>query len=102
MDEENGKVVGMLKGKDRKVWRFSSNGFWKNIGRLVLYPTFGIGGSMLWEKEEAQKISRKKIKTPSIRLKFDLYEVCISYFIPCLIYFTMAILPPPVPYLWHL
>ena len=41
---------------------------------------------MLWEKEEAQKISGKKIKTPSIRLKFDLYEVCISYFIPCLIY----------------
>ena len=28
----------------RKVRRFSGNEFWKNIGRLVSDPTFGLGG----------------------------------------------------------
>ena len=42
--EENGKSPGMLNGRYRKVWHFSSNAFWKNIGFLVSVPTFGLGG----------------------------------------------------------
>ena len=42
-------------------------------------PTFGIGGPNLWEKVEAKKIILKKRKRRSIRAKFDLYEVCLSY-----------------------
>ena len=50
VDEDNGKSAGMVKGRARKVWHFSSNEFWKNIGCLISAPTFGLGGSMLWEK----------------------------------------------------
>ena len=35
----------------------------------------------MWENEEAQKISRNKRKICSIRLNFDLYQVCLSYII---------------------
>ena len=49
VDEENGIYVVMGKVRLRKVWRFSLNGFWKNIGCLVLAPTFGIGGSRIWD-----------------------------------------------------
>ena len=47
--------------------------FWKNIGCLLSEPTFGLGGSRLWEKEEEQKLSGKKRKQRSIRAKVDLY-----------------------------
>ena len=50
VDEGNGKAVGMVNGRYRQVWRFSSNEFWKNIGCLISAPTFGFGGSRLWEK----------------------------------------------------
>ena len=43
-DEENGRPVGTVKGRTRIVWRFSSNEFWKNLGRLVSDPAFGLGG----------------------------------------------------------
>ena len=60
VDEENGKQLN--KGNDWycKVRCFSSYEFWKNIGCLVSAPTFGIGGSRLWEKEEELKLSGKK------------------------------------------
>ena len=60
--EDNGKH--RVKGNFwyRKVRRFSSSEFWKNIGYLVSAPTFGLGGTRLWEKEEEQKLSGKKRK----------------------------------------
>ena len=60
----------------RKFCRFSSNEFCKNIGCLVSAPIFGLGGLRLWEKEEDLKLSVKKRKRRSIRVKVDLYEVC--------------------------
>ena len=52
-------IEQLVKGnvRYRKFRPFSSCEFWKNIGCLVLAPTFGIGGSRLWEKEEEQKLS---------------------------------------------
>ena len=44
VDEDNGRYVGMVKGRAWEVWRFSSNEVLKNIGCLTLTPTFGIGG----------------------------------------------------------
>ena len=44
VDEENGRVVVMVKGRDKKVWIISSNEFWKNIVCIISDPTFGIGG----------------------------------------------------------
>ena len=63
----------MVKGnvRYRKVRRFSSSGFWENIGCLVSAPTFGLGGSRLWEKEEGKKLSGKKRKRRSIQAKVD-------------------------------
>ena len=52
VDEDNGKVLGKGNVRYRKIRRFSSNDFWKNIGCLISAPTFGLGGSRLWEKEE--------------------------------------------------
>ena len=66
-----------MKGRDNTVWRLSSNGFWNNIGCLILALTLGIGVSRLWEKEEEQRIIGEKRKRFSIRLKFELYEVCV-------------------------
>ena len=73
VNEENGKQS--VKGNVwyRKVCRFSSCEFWKNIGCLISAPTFGLGGSRLWDKEEELKISVKKRKRRSIRANFDLY-----------------------------
>ena len=51
VDEDNGKALGKGNVRYRKVRRFSRNEFWKNIGCLVSAPTFGLGGSRLWEKE---------------------------------------------------
>ena len=50
MGEENGKSEVMVNRRARKVWRLSSNEFWKNIGCLVSAPTFGIRGLRLWER----------------------------------------------------
>ena len=55
--------------------------FWKNIGCLVSAPTFGLGGSRLWEKEEELKLSGNKRKRRSIRAKVDLYEVCFIFYL---------------------
>ena len=62
VDKNNGKYVGMVKLWDRKVLRFSRNEFRRNIGCLVSVPTFGIGGSRICDKDEAQKISGNKSK----------------------------------------
>ena len=62
LDEENGKAVVMVNGRYWKRWQFPSNAFWNNIGCLVSAPTFGFGGSRLWEKEESQNIIGKKKK----------------------------------------
>ena len=81
MDEENGnqRVKGNV--RYRKVRRFSSCEFWKNIGCLVSVPTFGLGGSRLWEKEEEQKLSGKKRNRRLIWAKVDLYEVCFLFYL---------------------
>ena len=62
VDEDNGKALGMVNGRYRKVQRFSRNEFRINIGCLVSSPTFGLGGSRMWDKEEAQKINVNKRK----------------------------------------
>ena len=84
--EYNGKAAGMANEWYQKVWMFSINEFWKNIGCLVSAPIFGHEGSMLWENEEAKKISGDKIEIRSIRKKVDLYEVCLSYMFYCLLF----------------
>ena len=40
VDDYNGRDTGMVKGRIRKFWKFSSNEFWKNIGCLISDPTF--------------------------------------------------------------
>ena len=106
VDEENGKSLNKVNVWYRKVRRFSGNEFWKNIGCLISAPTFGLGGSRLWEKGEDLKLIGKKRKRRSIRLKFDLYEVCRYYFIYCLLFYFKTILtpfflPPDFRYLSH-
>ena len=76
----------------RKVCRFYINEFWKNIGCLVSHPTFGIGGLRLWEKEEDINITVKKKNRCSILIKVDLYEVCLSKIIYCLLFYFNTIL----------
>ena len=50
VDEENCKSVVMVNGRYWKRWQFSA-------------LSFGLGGSRLWEKEDAQNIIGKKKKT---------------------------------------
>ena len=71
VDEENGKALNKGNVRYRKVRRFSSNEFWKNIGCLVSAPTFGLGGLRLWEKEAYIKLSGNKRKRRSIRINPD-------------------------------
>ena len=73
VEKENGKSSGMVSGRDRKVWQFLSNVFWKNIGCIVSDPTFGFGGSRMWDKEEVQNVSGNKRKRCSVREKVNLY-----------------------------
>ena len=61
MDRKNGKTVGMIKGRAKNVWNFPSYEFWNNLGCLVLVPTFDLGGSRLWKKEEEKMISKDNI-----------------------------------------
>ena len=51
LDEENGKSLNKDNVRYINFCRFSSNEFWKNIGCLVSSPTFGLGGSRMWENE---------------------------------------------------
>ena len=81
MDEDNGRYLGIEKERDRNIWQFSSNEFWKYIGSLVFSPTFYLGGSILWENQEAQKMSGNKIKRNSIMVKVSLYEFCVYPFL---------------------
>ena len=54
VDEDNVKAVRMMNVQYRKIWRFSRNEFWKNIGCLVSAPSLGLGGLNIWDKEDAQ------------------------------------------------
>ena len=65
---------------------FQENKYWKNIGCLVLDPTFGLGESIMWEKEDYHRICGNKRKGCSIITKVYLYEVFMSYIIYCLIF----------------
>ena len=58
----------------------------------------------MWEKEEVIKLSGKKRKRRSIRMKVYLYEFFISYIIYCLLFYYVSILttPSPPPDLWYL
>ena len=94
VNEDNGKSLGIVNGCHRKIWRFSSNEFWKNIGCLVSDPNFSLGGLRMWEKQEAIDISVNNRKGRSISIKVDLYEVCISYIIYCLLLYFITILTP--------
>ena len=76
-DEKNGRAVGMVRGRDWKFWRFSSNEFWNNIHCIVSDPAFGIGWSRIWEKEEAHNIIGKKRNRFYMREKVDLFEVYV-------------------------
>ena len=49
----------MVNVKVKKVCWLSRNYFWKNIGCLVSDTIFGIWGSRLLDKEEAQNIRGK-------------------------------------------
>ena len=62
VDEENGKFLNKDHLRYQNVCSFSSNEFWKNIGCLISEPTFGLGGSRMWEKEVDLKLSGKKRK----------------------------------------
>ena len=42
--------MGMIKLRSRKVGKFSSNGFLKNIVCLNSDPTIGLGRSVMWKK----------------------------------------------------
>ena len=97
VDEDNGEALGKGNVRYQKVCRFSSNEFWRNIGFLVSAHTFGLGGFMLWEKEEDIKISGKNRKRCSIRVKVDLYEFCLTKIIYCLLFFFKTILTPFSP-----
>ena len=48
VDEDNGRPVGILKGRAHKDRMLSINNFWKKIDCLILAPIFGLGGSTLW------------------------------------------------------
>ena len=94
MDEENVKSLVKSNLRYQKVRRFSSNEFWKNIGCLVSAPTFGLGGSRLWDKEEDINIIGKKRKRLSILIRVYLYEVCLSGIIYFLLFYFKTILTP--------
>ena len=49
VDEDNGRAVRIMKGRDLKVWWFPRNECHKDIGCLVLAPTFGLGWTRLWD-----------------------------------------------------
>ena len=53
------------------------------INCLVSAPTFGLGGSRLLDKEEAQKISGNRRKMRSIRTRL----ICIRFVHPILFIF---------------
>ena len=97
VDKDNGKSVGMVKGRARKFWRFSRNEFWKNIGCLVSAPNFGLGGLMRWDNKEEQNISGNNSKIHSIRVKIYLYWVCLYFIIHCPLFNIMTILIPFPP-----
>ena len=48
VDEDNGRGGNQENGIFQKLWRLSTNKFWKKIGCLISAPIFGIGGSILW------------------------------------------------------
>ena len=65
-----------------------------NTGCLILAPTFGLGGLILWKKEEGVNIIVKKKKMYYIRMKVGVYEVCAySIFFNSLFYYDYTITP---------
>ena len=64
VDEDNGRGGTQENGQFRKLGRFSRNELWSNIGCILSAPTFGLGGSILWKKD--QNISGKKRNRSSI------------------------------------
>ena len=87
-------MLGKVNIRYRNVCRFSRSEFWKNIGCLVSDPTFGLEELRLWYEEEYIKISEKKSKIRSIRIKIDFYEVCQSEIIHFLLFYFKNILTP--------
>ena len=52
LDEGNGKAMGMVKVSIGIFWKFQSSTFWKKFAFLASAPTFGLGKSRLWYKDE--------------------------------------------------
>ena len=48
VDKDHGKELNKGNVWSQKCCQFSSNEFWKSIGRIVSAPNFGFGGSRLW------------------------------------------------------
>ena len=94
VDEYNGKASGLVNVRYQKYQLFSTNEFWNNIGCLVSDPTFILGVTRLWEKEESQKIGLNNRNRRSISMKVDLYGVFLSYIICCLLFYFITILAP--------
>ena len=68
---------------------------------LLSAPTFGLGGSRLWDNDT--KISGKERKRSSIQSKIDLYEVCGSLFKLFIIVIISILINLFLnPDLWHL
>ena len=52
MDEENGRGGTKEDGIFEKLRRFSRKQIWRTIGCHISAPTFSLGGSRLWEKDQ--------------------------------------------------
>ena len=48
-------------GKIRKIWRFTGNDFWKNIGCIILVPTFNVREDRMCDKYQEIKKWNKKV-----------------------------------------
>ena len=68
------------------------NEFWNNIGCPISAPTFSVGVSMIWEKEEDTTMIGNKSTSLSITIKVYFYEVFLSEIIYCPLFYFIAIL----------
>ena len=73
MDEENEYLSSKL--RISKLYSFTRNGFWDNIGCMISIPTFSVGDKILWDKEDKINITGKENKGTNIRGYVGLYDV---------------------------
>ena len=80
MNEGNESPIEKL--RIRKVWIFSRNDIWKNIGCIVQAPKLFFWLTKLWYKEEDIYLNGKKKYIVDIWMNIVLYETC-SYYVLC-------------------